>query len=497
MLNLYQNVTPNLSGTHYYFKNFTAYLNLLASNLLKTIDNDRYDINKGFIRVKLGTDITEANYKQVTYIINTTDNKCYHVASQVVQSGYVIYNVNTDLWASYIKDAELKNINVRKCNRKINNDGIYDEISNAKELTFNNIQTGNVDLVIRLKHKRGSQEQGGAGSYGLSQELYAIGLSGQSLSEIIYALENVTKFRVIPPRGAQVQNFAQAEVTGLWLIPSELLEFNQPADTTYKVVYHQLASGSEVESTFNLVLLKVAYKTKQITLPFETNKDYLVGTYNLGIKARRSINNNFNITYHVVTKAESISVLVSDGNIQEDITSGFSFTSYTTEDNTAEQLEKLTNTINRIASLASGLVTTGVGVLSSNPLAVALGLGRTTRGITGLMGQNNEPKTQQKAVGGGDGYSNFQLGSIFGYSVSTSIINEEKRARKTGANFNQYVDDIEDIFDYDLIGTGEANDDTFVIATLDANNIPTNAITYIESIFASGVYLQLLTNENK
>ena len=141
VLRLYANFTPNQSNnTFYMYVNTANYLTKILGHLKQIeIPLDNYRINTGTIKIKKDL-IIDFDIKNCTYAIEwekgisatrTFIYKCYHVRSYE-ELDYYILNVEVDLWGTYLKDAELTNINVTRCNRNIGV-GVYDEIENTTE----------------------------------------------------------------------------------------------------------------------------------------------------------------------------------------------------------------------------------------------------------------------------------------------------------------------------------------------------------------------------
>lgn len=70
-----------------------------------------------------------------------------------------------------------------------------------------------------------------------------------------------------------------------------------------------------------------------------------------------------------------------------------------------------------------------------------------------------------------------------------SIMNEKLHARLFGATFNEHFDDIDSIFNYDLLGEGSYGLTYIEVKSIRVNNIPTIARTNIENAFLNGVDL--------
>lgn len=487
MLNLYRNITPNLSGTHYYFKVFSRYVTLLASNLFKQIDETRYDINKGFIRVKLGTDLTEANYKEVTYILNTTDNICYHVSSQIVQSGYVYYGVNVDLWASYIVNAKLKNINVKKCNRKISDNGIYDSIKDNNNINYdyigdNTINVNNLYVLFLVKIPPTS-----ATNYTryfniiiTINELYRIAPHIFANVEMFY--KDITNLvSNISPLLTEIhtpeENFLNAEVVSTWLLSNEMINLSNSSQVDY-IVFKGVLGATENAQGY---ILWTSLVEKNVEKQYNINNDYKIGTINNGVNIIRQVNNIIKAKYIFTLDKEGFNAFITIGNTQLDITNSFNVTFPKDSDDNR-------NVTKQLKRIATALIPTTL-----NPFRYLAKLGTLPLHLE----DDNSTPSQLNGLGNADITYNIpndrnNVKNPFVISVTTSLLDESKRVRKTGANFNEYIDELEDIFNYSLLGTGEVNDDTFIVASLDANEIPTSAVDSIEGRFASGVYLQYL-----
>ena len=150
---LYANFTPNQDGnTYYYYNDVLGYFNGPLSNLTNIrIDLDNYRINNNIIKVKKDA-IIGFDVKQATYAIDAeigesatsrSIHKCYFISSYE-ELDYFVFHVEVDIWGTYIKYAQLSNINVTRCNRNIGN-GAYDRIDKTI------IKQGDEDAIILLE----------------------------------------------------------------------------------------------------------------------------------------------------------------------------------------------------------------------------------------------------------------------------------------------------------------------------------------------------------
>lgn len=490
MLTLYKNITPNYKSTYYYFKVLSKFLSFLSSYKHDEIEAKNYTIVRGSIRVKM--DDTKAtklsNYKNVTYIYDDTSECFYHVNNAIVESGYVFFTTSLDNFATYFYKAKLSNINVRKCNRKISNSGYYNEIEKTNLFEIEDIGgqiEGNVvDIVILISYDGGSD------------------LIAQSVANINTDLGQVQGFYVILEWLSGIYKIKHntwngekdAKIERIYIIPHELLDYDYTKNTAWEVKGKVLRAHEDKVVHFYSGLFVRPYKRKDITLQLTNiNKKYYIGGVNGHISLLNYTTPTREISYICYGSNNELKVVVTDGNNQQDITASFSFSA-----STGTRQESATEGISSAIRYMTSIAQLGIGVATGSPLSVVRGLGGIGRNIV----QDLEPKYKEPShvIGAGDGIVNMKIiaGSIqyfySGYKLisATSIIDEQKRARKTGANFNEYIEKLSDVFTFELLGSGSANDDTFLQATLDIDGIPTTAIEDIEGLLAGGINLQYI-----
>ena len=144
-LNIYSNLTMN-SGrdTHYIFTSIEKYLNALSHNIAKTLTMDNYRINSDTIKVKIDNDLQIDNLSIVTYAIEYYSEgegenlqikyyRCYFVKSFEVQSGYVIFRIEKDKWASNIEDINPSNLEILRSNRLLGNAKVLKGVKDMEE----------------------------------------------------------------------------------------------------------------------------------------------------------------------------------------------------------------------------------------------------------------------------------------------------------------------------------------------------------------------------
>ncbi len=483
-----KNSLPNSTRTYFIFKDFDKFINKLSANLIDNIDPQNYTIIRGSLRLKIEqTKITESNYKEITYVLNTKDRMCYHVTKATLQSGFVFLDLKIDLWASYIYLANIKNINVRKCNRKISNSGSYDEIGKTEKYEVLNYSEAyeNIAILGVLNVKSSTTSSAYV-------EFFHINPLLPDIKQAIQSLSNIDKVIITNEQGSTKE--VDASVMKLYVVPYNMVKSEEKR---YGFTYKLRDKDGYIQ---RLWFVKPSYSIDDIEINCDINKSYFIGVIGNGLKSQRLITNKQIVRYSYAFSYNSVKVSVSIGHDTLDITNSFMIE--ISDATTNNQLEQISNMINRGASIIGGLVMTGVGLETENPLAIASGLRRTIGGIGGAIADkersNQAPK--QIIVGGCDAFLSFYKESEYSGSyvspykiaVANSLINEGKRARKTGANFNEWIESIDEIFTCDLIGEGSQDDDTFIVAIADIDNIPLDAISKIQETFSSGVYIQNL-----
>ena len=137
MVYLYKNKLPNYAeNTHYFFNAVDDYVNSLGVEFLR-FEEDRYTMNGNIAEVQLPT-VTDLD--DVTYIAwnNGGAWRFFFVRSAVYQSGFAIFTLDVDLWATHIARATLSNIRVTRCNRAVGV-GVYDNIPVAVGREFSRL----------------------------------------------------------------------------------------------------------------------------------------------------------------------------------------------------------------------------------------------------------------------------------------------------------------------------------------------------------------------
>lgn len=508
MLTLYKNITPNYKSTYYYFKVLSKFLAFLSSYKHDEIDANNYTIIRGSIRVKM--DETRAtklsNYKNVTYIYDDTSECFYHVNNAIVESGYVFFTTSLDNFATYMYKANLSNIIVKKCNRKISNNGIYDEIKATSEWYYEDQypqgMTGdNLAIVFALKYNVKQSTFEARSTISLFairvDNIKTLMVSKKSelgaISSITLALDFVGGIYGVAGSIGDLK----ASVINAWLIPNSWIDKYWETNVTIKS--RGVFVNSDLSITTQILKPQAGIEARTFT-NLDVNKDYYIGGFNNGVHIIKTCDNKASVRIGYGIGTSDVHVFVAQGNNQQDITACFQV-SVATNDGNIVGLNKLAQYIRMgVTALSSGL---GIGLGAqagggAGALAISKGIGKAGTQVASLLDKN----FNTSLVGGGDGAVTFWRAQFDLYDTNvrdyvklnyaTSLVDENKRARCTGVNFNEYINTLESIFTFSLLGTGEANDDTFLQATLSIDGIPTSAIEDIENLLAGGIYLQYI-----
>lgn len=512
-LYLFKNVTPNITGHEFYnIKVFENYLNALKNNsnyFVKEINADNYRINA------LVCKITKIDFDEniLTYLIEydevTGFKRCYYVDKINMQSNMLVMNLSIDYWGSYYLSNLIDYLHITRCNRNIGT-GFYDNINfagirpltyeeeiNAYEfITGENLPNQNipyywnsltkVSLVILLSY---NQRQSVFTEDKVTvTELFEVDLStlknnlqlGITANVFKEAVEFVSEIIGVTGNGGIVD----AEVLQAYFVPRDFVNMN-----TTNIIEVQAKDYQGNTKKVNFIGLNYYRSIREFEIEIDPNYDYILGTYrNNGLKLTRATKNII-VKYVCEATGKGLKIYVKEGENELAITNSFSFT------------------INGSTTDTTGLrsVAHAISLVSSDikQLMKSFSSGNMAGGIIGEVG-NIAGRVQgfdvnTKLAGEGDALMTFNyltnsyLQTSYGcpYCINKfkSNNNEKLHARYFGANFDEIFEDLDSIFDYDLLGEGDYNLTYIVVNEIKINNLPTIARETIETAFKTGVEL--------
>lgn len=513
-LYLLRRTTPNTNGHPYYnIKNFQNYVSALntRAKCVAILDADNYRINAGICKAKLSD---EKRY-EVTYIIETDENfvlrRCYYVDKVTEQSGFMIYNLSLDFWGSYYLADNIEYLHITRCNRKIGV-GVYDEIKIAGQeeigtpeiLHFGGSGSAhtitNLDevmIVISLSYN--VRQQTFTGDKTTTTQLFAVSL--KALKDK-YVAEELTGQRTI---FEIAQDFLggifgvsgnigtlDAEVNGAYIVLQDFISTYDGITPTIKTRSALLNKQIEFAG-----ILPVMYGIAQDTYTlsssnYDINYDFVAGIrYASGLKLARLTNNDLRFTIVCEARQDRLNIYVRQGQNQQDITQGFI-------------LDITTSTINTTTfrKIAGAIGEAGQAYKSISKAYEKGGIsGAGISGLTTVASMVSGFSVDKNIRGDGDAYTAFNFISSHAFLPDLVVVHpicvtkyksandEKKHARYFGAQFDEIIEDINDLFTFDFLGEGDY-DETYVIANeIRINNIPTDARNVIESAFNNGVEL--------
>ena len=476
MLYLYQGINPNTArGTYYYFTNVQNYINALSTPVQTMNEND-YRYTGGEIRIALQT---VANAKKITYarISNAAGEWFYHVVSVNYISGYAVFSLMPDLWATYLADADISEIMATRCNRAIGG-GMYDDI----ELTVSRSVTALSDDVPALSIVAVVAVATGTSSILVNNSATYLGL---------YEFEFA---KLEPPEGVSIFDYAVSIIAGIYSADATLGDLPAAVLKAYIVPHSVLGvrAGAKIPG-FNS---KSIYGDKSLTpeaeiaptsslvsfdLPIDPNYEYIVGTALDGMRVPRTVKQQ-TVFYTYTTKQDGITVTVRIGDDVRDISNQFAV-GLTSNDGNYTTQERIAGALGLIGNIASGAFQIAAG--GSGVVTGALSIGSSLNNIA------RAGKPSYSA--GGDGLNTFRLlsGAVANpYKVQQfqSARDEGARARLYGAKCATPLDSISDAFTPALIGTGSVTD-TFLACDCKVKGVPNDAQETIAQALSDGVHM--------
>ena len=476
MLYLYAGINPNTArGTYYYFTNVQNYINALSTPVQTMNEND-YRYTGGEIRIALQT---VANAKKVTYarISNAAGEWFYHVVSVNYISGYAVFSLMPDLWATYLADADISEIMATRCNRAIGG-GTYDDI----ELTVSRSVTALSDEVPALSIVAVVAVATGTSSILVNNSATYLGL---------YEFEFA---KLDPPEGVSIFDYAVSIIAGIYSADATLGDLPAAVLKAYIVPRSVLGvrAGAKIPG-FNS---KSIYGDKSLTpeaeiapfsspvsfdLSIDPNYEYIVGTALDGMRVPRTVEQQ-TVFYTYTTKQDGITVTVRIGDDVRDITNQFAV-GITSNDGNYTTQERIAGALGLIGNIASGAFQIAAG--GSGVVTGALAIGSSLNNIA-------KPGKPSYSAGG-DGLNTFRLlsGSTanpYKVQVFQSARDEGARARLYGAKCATPLESISDAFTPALIGTGTLTE-TFLACDCKVQGVPNDAQETIAQALSDGVHM--------
>ena len=491
MIYLFKNKLPNSSkNVHYIYSNPSSFFDYLGTDYI-SFTEDNYRINNNVLEVDISAIDSNTKYNEITYIAwyNNQNWRFYFVNSQYYQSGFAIYELSLDIWGTYISQANFSNIRVTRCNRKIESSlksGLYDPIPATSytqwESLAEDLTTDDVSIVFTVVFSTGNSSIlfNNAGSY---TGVFSIALNafpeGYTLKDACEAVGGI--YNVEIRKDEAVTPTYEANVTKVFIIPNEALTRIQPTGNDVVAFNSQSSKGGlHIFGEYKCLPNRFA---KPFHVDIDPDFQYYVGTKAEGLKIDRTTSQAY-IYYVFITKQDGMQILVTQGDKMIDITQAFSV-GVTNNNGNLTDYERIAQALNIIGGVASGgfqIATGGVGYVTG-----ALTIANALQG--GIVSGN------ARYIDGGDGLNTFYnnnkliINNPYIVTKNRSLSDENMHARLYGAIFNSKLNSINELFDFDLLGSGDSQE-TYVEIDLRVDGVPLEAQSFIETTFATGVYIE-------
>ena len=543
MLHLYKGIMPNSNNKHYLFTTLAKYMTELSSHLVKSVTLDNYRVNTNTIKVKIDETLTEANASELTYAIDEKTNyfRCYHVNRVLIQSGYVILNCSVDLWASYLLKAQLSNINVLRCNRRIGI-GILDDLDGtygALTRTYCDVWVGSdhytsdgptgvanelmdrskVEIVFALKYNIEQNANGATSRIGLysfnlkwlvqkyydaqpndNQKIYKSMINPVELAiDVVSGIYGIVGYNEWGGAGT-----LNANVIGAWITDAVASSSSDDIQIKTKPNWKNFEDETLVPS--KVIRSEVI---RNMTIANDFNKQFYFGTKHNGLKLIRTTEPTLSLQIRTIPSEDKLTIIACQGDNQQDITDAFSVVVGTTDGDITTERQVLDVIQNSIRAIG-GAIALGKGISSGNGFATALGVTSLAGNLADDIGKGRSTHIGNM-VKGGDGalaYYRIATGSPsqsasaniatpvanpYCINAYSSINDEDVNVRMFGAKFSEKVVSLATIFNSTLLGTGNVNDFTFIRANALVDGIPTDASDVIKAKLQQGINLINLT----
>lgn len=502
-LRLYSNQSPNTGRNAYIFATSDAeYLNALGIADYVITDVSKFTYQNGILRVRIENAANpEANmkavYRRITYaIIDETDSsyfKCYFITSSEYRSGYVLFNVEPDMWGTYISQVKFGTFFVTRCNRNIGQ-GYYDPIAYTEGSAITTALNSDTPALSDIAIYYAAVNQTGTESLIQDASSY-MALYANDFAELNEtkpeAITSVIDWAIIligginAAKGVYATSDIEAYVFKAYIAPNIYQSYisSMPIFKS-KTIF----TDGDTEITPDRTQAAYTANWASFTINIDPDFEYYVGTKLHGLQLPRSTQ-PINVTYKYIFGQSDMRVLVSCGDKSLDITEDFEVMLTVTNGVMSE-----TQQIGQLLGILAGTLIPAAGAAAAGSVSIA----GATAGAAGVA-SNIFQSAQQgngRVIGAGNGALSWRNGLTLEYPYKQrtykSTQDEKAKARLFGANFAEYCDDMADIMEHELLGGGAMSDFnlTYLQATVQVYGIPDEARKYIEDCFTSGIYIQ-------
>ena len=504
-------ITPSFNYgdyLHIFTRSNSNYLNYIDTYKIATLSYDNYRINTNTAKCNLTTSLTELNYDRINYIAEIDSEtgyfKYYRVISSLIQSGFVIFTLEIDLWASYITLGGISIHEVYRSTRLLGG-GFYEDIKvtdgeldyelidgqktatvpthfkdtavrivmlvqyNISQAVFGDDKISQTELFSATIADIASHADRSSGSIGEYKSTFEIALS--LVGGVFSATANI--------------GVNDAQILKAWVIPNAELE---TADYGITLKTKSIFVSGNHETTFDVAKVLPSKLIDTHTIKnYNPNKVYYGGTYNNGLKLRNMATSDLVFYTHVIVGDSDVKVIASQGERQQDITNGFEV-KLNTNGETKTGIRKLAEAFDKAVSLgtasAKGIMAGGAGA-SIGALTIGQGIARMVNDF-GI----------ESARGNGDAFLNYyqtnpltEVLSPYCLTYFDSVNDEVSNALVNGLVYANLI--YEETLSYYLINETplEENYVDFLQCKATCSSVQKNASDFIINELARGIHI--------
>lgn len=527
----------NNNGIHYISHIRNDFLEYVKSNFAyKEIDLNNYRINTNTIKINDVFSDLEASF--YTYAIDVDideDNisywRCFYIKNFDIQSGYVIFSIEIDLWQTYIYDAKLNNTTLLRSNRLIpNNKGYFDEIN------FTITETNYFNRLVAMGGVDGS-----ASNYGIKYlaesdariaflakvitqrnttgtitnsitQLFCIDLSdirnifdGQASNKnaVELAIDAVSHIYAIDDPA--LVDF-EVEVMRAWIVTKSMVQPSLPQ--RYYPMKSKPYFNSHNNLTFNAYFVGPSHIVETKTIEgqdYNINYKYFAGVYGDGLPLKNEITKIVCEFEYVVTESE-INISIMQGDRQKDITNNFevSLSGQAQNEDAMHKIAYWAHNISNMLGMVKSATTAGFGSNGGGGAAALLPASQYVLGLFDQVGDARPSGTTTKGGGAStfawyltqEDIGNRLINYPFYLTRFKSMFDEKRKCVRFGANYfvnftttNSFYDLANEIDNYDLIFYDpEIINYSYIKGTTNVTHCIKEACNYIENKLSNGIY---------
>lgn len=526
-LYVYVDYAPNKGEqTHYVYSSIANFLAAIETHKIFTLDYPNYRIINGEVILSLKTanvtpvlPLTFAQLQRCAYVVDVDESesyiRCYFVNSVYDKSGIGVMRVALDNWGTFIKNIAFETFHVRRCTRKVNNTGRFDEVSatigeplvmeKASDVTETLSNYCAVFLAsVNLSPTPNVSVTKTSLYYVSLQDIYDLAHTQNPAMDAFAITEKVIDWaggiNSIVTSGL---NTAPAEVLGLWIVPKAVItqgsfsdKFNSSCNVTNfsnVPLTANVVAPNKKDVSFSLDHYGTNNLYKDIMPAFHVEAGTPFNSYPLKRFASET-----SITYRFIFTNSAVKVFLVQGNEELNITEGFEVEMTTNNASTTS----LMNISKVVEKFAKAVALIGGGAATGNAAGAVMG-GVSFIGSE-IAGAASKQQITRGGMTAGEGALTYSYGVTnkdvnlrlpYCLIITPSIADEVRKAEMRGANYDYYDNSLSSIQNDALLITGSTyrNNETFMLCDeMEVSGTNEEAEAYVKSEFARGIWYKVI-----